>query len=86
MSASPLPLTHFPGGDALSAFRAQALLPRLQAACPRITGVAARFVHWVAFDAAPTRADIDNRVYAARVEAVPKSVPTQEKRDRKSVV
>ncbi len=28
----------------------------------------------------PTRADIDNRVYAARVEAAPKTAPTQEKR------
>ncbi len=50
MSASPLHLTHFPGGDALSAFRAQALLLALQAACPRVTSVAARHVHWVAHD------------------------------------
>jgi phosphoribosylformylglycinamidine synthase len=57
MSASPLHLLHFEGGDALSAFRAQALLARLQAACPRITGVAARFVHWVAFDSAPAELD-----------------------------
>ena len=47
MPASPLHLLHFEGGSALSAFRAQALLARLQAACPRITGVAARHVHWV---------------------------------------
>ena len=57
MSATPLHLMHFEGGDALSAFRAQALLARLQAACPRITAVAARHVHWVAFDVAPQRAD-----------------------------
>ncbi|MDO9285469.1 MAG: phosphoribosylformylglycinamidine synthase, partial [Aquabacterium sp.] len=31
----------------LSAFRAQALLPQLQAVCPRITGVVARHVHGV---------------------------------------
>ena len=43
-----LPLMHFEGGNALSAFRAQALLPKLQAVCDRITGVAARHVHWVA--------------------------------------
>ncbi len=41
-----LPLS-FEGGNALSAFRAQALLPQLQAVCDRITGVAARHVHWV---------------------------------------
>ena len=40
-------LMHFEGGNALSAFRAQALLPRLQAVCARITGVVARHVHWV---------------------------------------
>ncbi|MEK8052452.1 phosphoribosylformylglycinamidine synthase [Ideonella sp. DXS22W] len=40
------------GGNALSAFRAQALLPRLQAVSERITGVAARHVHWVWSDAA----------------------------------
>ncbi|MDO9284449.1 MAG: phosphoribosylformylglycinamidine synthase, partial [Aquabacterium sp.] len=45
-------LMHFEGGNALSAFRAQALLPRLQAISARITGVAARFVHWVWSDAA----------------------------------
>ena len=50
MSATPLQLTHFEGGEALSAFRAPALLARLQAVCPRITAVAARHVHWVAFD------------------------------------
>ena len=40
-------LTHFEGGNALSAFRAQALLPQLQAACERVQGVSARHVHWV---------------------------------------
>ena len=45
-STSKHPL-HFEGGNALSAFRAQALLPRLQAVSPRISGVAARHVHWV---------------------------------------
>jgi phosphoribosylformylglycinamidine synthase len=44
------PVMHFEGGNALSAFRAQALLPRLQAVCPRITGVVARHVHWVLGD------------------------------------
>ena len=47
MTSNPKHLLHFEGGNALSAFRAQALLPQLQAVSPRITGVAARHVHWV---------------------------------------
>ena len=35
------------GGNALSDFRARALLPRLQERCDRIAGVHARHVHWV---------------------------------------
>jgi phosphoribosylformylglycinamidine synthase len=46
-------LQTFEGGNALSAFRAQQLLPRLQAVSDRVSGVQARFVHWAAFDAAP---------------------------------
>lgn len=64
MAARPMPHAHpapltFDGGNALSDFRARALLPRLQAICPRITGVAARFVHWVALDADATPAQQD---------------------------
>ncbi|WP_157271461.1 phosphoribosylformylglycinamidine synthase [Azohydromonas aeria] len=44
-------LSSFAGGNALSSFRAQALLQRLQAVSPRITGVSARFVHWAWADA-----------------------------------
>jgi len=47
VTSSPKHLHHFEGGNALSAFRAQALLPRLCAVSPRITGVHARHVHWV---------------------------------------
>lgn len=47
MTSTPKQLLHFEGGNALSVFRAQALLPRLQAVSPRITGVFARHVHWV---------------------------------------
>jgi phosphoribosylformylglycinamidine synthase len=53
MPLASLHLMHFEGGDALPAFRAQALLARLQAVCPRIAQVSARFVHWVAFDDQP---------------------------------
>ncbi|HEX7638576.1 MAG TPA: phosphoribosylformylglycinamidine synthase [Burkholderiaceae bacterium] len=51
MSPSSKHLLHFEGGNALSAFRAKALLARLQTASPRITAVAARHVHWVWTDA-----------------------------------
>ena len=51
MSATPKHLLHFEGGNALSAFRAQALLVRLGQACPRIVGVTARHVHWAWSDA-----------------------------------
>jgi phosphoribosylformylglycinamidine synthase len=44
-------LTHFEGGNALSDFRAQALLGRLQEVSGRITGISARAVHWVWTDA-----------------------------------
>ncbi|MDE2606374.1 MAG: phosphoribosylformylglycinamidine synthase [Burkholderiales bacterium] len=45
-----LHITEFEGGQALSGFRIQQLLPRLQAVHPKIAGVAARFVHLVASD------------------------------------
>ncbi|MEO8299667.1 MAG: phosphoribosylformylglycinamidine synthase, partial [Burkholderiales bacterium] len=58
MTTSSQHLQHFEGGNALSAFRAQALLPQLQAVNPRITGVAARHLHWVWSDTAlPREAD-----------------------------
>ena len=59
MSASPKHLLHFEGGNALSAFRAQALLTRLSAACPRIDGIGARHVHWAWSDAPLTVAARD---------------------------
>lgn len=49
-----LHLTQFEGGNALSSFRAQQLLTDLVAIHPKITGIAARFVHIVATEAAPT--------------------------------
>ncbi|WP_280190212.1 phosphoribosylformylglycinamidine synthase [Delftia sp. PS-11] len=51
-----LHLTQFEGGNALSSFRAQQLLTDLVAIHPKITGIAARFVHLVATDTAPTPA------------------------------
>ncbi|PZQ50911.1 MAG: phosphoribosylformylglycinamidine synthase, partial [Phenylobacterium zucineum] len=53
MPASPAHvLTSFGGGNALSAFRAAALVRRLQAIAPGVSDTSARFVHWVASDAA----------------------------------
>jgi phosphoribosylformylglycinamidine synthase len=59
MSSAPKQLMHFEGGNALSAFRAQALLARLQAACPKVTGVSARHVHWAWSDGALAPAALD---------------------------
>ena len=59
MPANALHLTAFEGGNALSSFRAWALVPRLQAIEPGVTGLSARHVHWVATDAAPDRATTD---------------------------
>jgi phosphoribosylformylglycinamidine synthase len=45
------PISTFPGGNALSGFRVQQLLPRLAAVDTRIHGLSARFVHLVLSDA-----------------------------------
>ncbi|MDB5849157.1 MAG: phosphoribosylformylglycinamidine synthase, partial [Rhodoferax sp.] len=50
-------VTQFDGGNALSDFRAQQLLPRLQKIHEKISGVAARFVHLVASDHTPDAAE-----------------------------
>ncbi|WP_121455744.1 phosphoribosylformylglycinamidine synthase [Acidovorax sp. 106] len=52
-----LHMTTLAGGNALSNFRAQQLQPALEAIHPKISGIAARFVHLVATDAAPTAAE-----------------------------
>ncbi|HZY15318.1 MAG TPA: phosphoribosylformylglycinamidine synthase, partial [Ramlibacter sp.] len=52
-----LHITEFEGGQALSDFRLQQLLPRLQALHPALAGVAARHVHLVASDHAPEPAE-----------------------------
>ncbi|MBL0147727.1 MAG: phosphoribosylformylglycinamidine synthase [Ideonella sp.] len=55
MSPAAKQLMHFEGGNALSEFRAKAVLPRLQAVQARITGLVARHVHWVWTDGAVDR-------------------------------
>lgn len=52
-------LMHFEGGNALAPHQVQALLPKLQAVNPRISGVQARFVHWVALDQALPPGELD---------------------------
>ncbi len=59
MTSTSQHLTHFEGGNALSTFRAQALMLRLQAVEARISGLAARHVHWVCSDAPLAREDHD---------------------------
>jgi phosphoribosylformylglycinamidine synthase len=49
-------ITEFEGGNALSPFRRQQLLPALQAIEPNVIGIAARFVHLVTTAAAPSAA------------------------------
>ena len=58
-NAHPPVVTIFEGGAALSGFRARRLLPRLQAVAPKIEAVAARFVHLVVTDEAPSDAQRD---------------------------
>ncbi len=52
-------LTAFPGGNALSPFRATALLERLRGIAASVTGVSAQFVHWVV-----SGADLDDTTRA----------------------
>ena len=59
MPPSALHLLQIEGGNALSAFRVRALLALLRSSCPRIAAVAARHVHWAAFDAAPKPGQLD---------------------------
>ena len=55
MTSTAKTLTSFDGGNALSHFRAVALLARLVTVSPRITAVQARHVHWVLSDGALDR-------------------------------
>ncbi|MEO7422142.1 MAG: phosphoribosylformylglycinamidine synthase, partial [Ornithinibacter sp.] len=58
-SSHDLVLTTVPGGNALSGFRAAALLARLQVLVPAVLGVSGRFVHWVASEVALDDATCD---------------------------
>ena len=50
-------ITQFEGSNAISAFRVQQLLPRLQAIHDRIDAIFARYVHLVALDTDPSESD-----------------------------
>ncbi|HYD75540.1 phosphoribosylformylglycinamidine synthase [Ramlibacter sp.] len=52
-----LHISEFEGGRALSPFRVQQFLPRLQAIHDRVSGLSARFVHLAAWEQAPSAAD-----------------------------
>ena len=52
-----LHITEIEGGQALSAFRVQQLLPRLQAVHDKIQGLSARFIHLALWPAAPSADD-----------------------------
>jgi len=77
-----LVLTTVPGGNALSPFRAAALLARLRAVVPSVTAVSARHVHWVASERsldAATAATVERlltygRPYAGADGAGPRTV------------
>ena len=69
-------MTTLAGANALSPFRAQQLLPALQAIHPKIASIAARFVHLVAQDAAPTP-DQHARLSALLTYGEPYAGPTE---------
>ncbi len=54
-----LHLRFFDGGNAISDFKVQQLLPRLQGISDKITGLSARFVHLASFDAEPDAATVE---------------------------
>ncbi len=59
VSTSSQHLIPVEGGNALPAFRAQALLTGLQQVAPRVTEVHARYVHWVCSETELTPAECD---------------------------
>ncbi|MDZ4187255.1 MAG: phosphoribosylformylglycinamidine synthase [Hydrogenophaga sp.] len=54
-----LHLRFFDGGNAISDFKVQQILPRLVAVSDKITGLTARFVHLASFDAEPDAATVE---------------------------
>ncbi|WP_040157443.1 phosphoribosylformylglycinamidine synthase [Mobilicoccus massiliensis] len=71
------------GGSALSDFRARALLARLEAVNPQVTGVGARYVHWVSSEA-PLEAPAAEVVEAILTYGEPYTGPTLASADDES--
>ncbi|QIL72675.1 phosphoribosylformylglycinamidine synthase [Diaphorobacter sp. HDW4B] len=71
-----LHITPFDGGNAISAFRVQQLQPALEAIHPKITGIAARFVHLVASDQ-PLTLDQSERIVALLTYGDPYEGPVE---------
>jgi phosphoribosylformylglycinamidine synthase len=59
VTTPPRHLFPFEGGNALSEFRAQALLARLQGVAPRVSAIHGRHVHWVWSEAPLARSEHD---------------------------
>ncbi|HHU39773.1 MAG TPA: phosphoribosylformylglycinamidine synthase [Propionibacterium sp.] len=75
-ASHPYDLMVIAGGSALPAFRATALLGRLQGVAPQVTGVDARYVHLVASDEALS--DADAETVARILDYGPPARPTDE--------
>ncbi|WP_296510756.1 phosphoribosylformylglycinamidine synthase [Rhodoferax sp.] len=80
-----LHITSFEGGNALSNFRVQQLLPALQGVSDKISGIAARFVHLAATDSAPDQALAD-KLAALLTYGDPYTGPTQQNADGPAIV
>ncbi len=78
-------ITLIPGGNALSAFRIQQLLPRLQAIAPAVTGLSAQFEHLVRFASEPT-AEQRQQVQALLTYGPPYAAPEGQKASAELVV
>jgi phosphoribosylformylglycinamidine synthase len=71
-----LHITSFEGGNALSNFRVQQLLPALQGISDKITGIAARFVHLVATEG-PLEATLASKLAALLTYGDPYTGPSE---------
>lgn len=80
-----LHITSFEGGNALSNFRVQQLLPALQAVSDKIAGIAARFVHLAATEA-PLDKPLADKLAALLTYGDPYSGPTQRDADGPTIV
>ena len=71
-----LHISSFEGGNALSSFRVQQLLPALQSIHPKINGIAGRYIHLVA-SAAPLDSAVSAQLAALLTYGDPYAGPSQ---------